>query len=268
MITEKQMMRAAVTAFLMSLATAATPVLAQAPQPAGGAETQSATEPPAEQRESTAMKRVDDAVAVVSRMGNEPRMKELLANAKGIFIVPTYGRAALGVGASGGAGVLLVKADGTHWSEPVFYNMGGISAGAQAGAEGGAIAMVLNNQKAVDRFMQKNAFSLSADAGLTVINWAKIAQGSVGTGDVVVWSGTKGLYGNVVALGINDIRFNQTLTDAYYHLNLSPRDVITGRVRNPQADSLKQALLTTSSSTASGASPSGSEGSGKPSGNK
>ncbi len=283
MITEQQMMRAAVTAVLVTLAASGTRAVAQSTQstqsmpstqstqstkPAASADTQGATEQPAEQHESTAMKRVDDAVAVVTRMGNEPRMKELLASAKGIFIVPTYGRAALGLGASGGAGVLLVKADGMHWSEPVFYNMGGISAGAQAGAEGGAIAMVLNNQKAVDRFMQKNAFSLSAEAGLTVINWAKLAQGSVGTGDVVVWTGTKGLYGNVVALGINDIRFNQTLTDAYYHLNLSPRDVITGRVRNPQADSLKQALATTSTGTASGTSSSGSESSGKPAGNK
>ena len=68
----------------------------------------------ASRQEQTADKHVSEAVGVVQKMHAEPRMKELLQQAKGIFIVPTYGRAAVGVGASGGAGVLLVKrADGS-----------------------------------------------------------------------------------------------------------------------------------------------------------
>jgi lipid-binding SYLF domain-containing protein len=193
-------------------------------------------------QEVAAIKHVSDAVTVAQRMLDEPRMKELLRQAKGIFIVPTYGRAALGIGASGGAGVLLVKrADGT-WSDPAFYNIGGISAGAQVGAEGGAISMVLNNEKAVNKFMQKNAFSLNAAAGLTLVNWSKIAQGSLGDGDVVVWAGTKGLYGNLVAVGIGDVRYNQNLTNAYYHQTVSAADAVAGKYSNPQADTLKQTL--------------------------
>ena len=192
--------------------------------------------------EATAAKHVSDAVAVSQRMLQEPRMKELLAQSKGVFIVPTYGRAALGVGASGGAGVLLIKrADGT-WSDPAFYNIGGISAGAQVGAEGGAIAMVLNNEKAVNKFMQKNSFAISAAAGLTVVNWSKIAQGSLGDGDVVAWAGTKGLYGNLVAVGVSDIRYNQKLTNAYYKQTVSVADALAGKYPNAQADPLKQAL--------------------------
>ncbi len=192
--------------------------------------------------EAVAMKHVNDAVTVARRMLEEPRMKELLAQAKGAFIVPTYGRAALGVGASGGAGVLLIKrADGT-WSDPSFYNIGGISAGAQVGVEGGAIAMVLNNEKAVNKFMQKNAFSLNAAAGLTIVNWSKIAQGALGDGDVVVWAGTKGLYGSLVSVGVSDIRYNQKLTNAYYHHPVTVADALAGKYANPQADALKQTL--------------------------
>ncbi len=201
-----------------------------------------ATPAAASKQEAAADKHVGDAVKVVERMLQEARMKELLAQAKGIFIVPTYGRAALGIGASGGAGVLLVKrADGT-WSDPAFYNIGGISAGAQVGAEGGAIAMVLNNEKAVNKFMQKNAFSLNAAAGLTLVNWSKIAQGSLGDGDVVAWAGTKGLYGNLVAVGVGDIRYNQNLTNAYYHQTVSAADAVAGKYSNPQADTLKHTL--------------------------
>lgn len=200
--------------------------------------------------EATAIKHVSDAVTVAQRMLQEPRMKELLAQAKGIFIVPTYGRAALGVGASGGAGVLLVKrADGT-WSDPAFYNLGGISAGAQVGAEAGAIALVLNNEKAVNKFMQKNSFAVNAAAGLTIVNWAKIAQGSLGDGDVVAWAGTKGLYGNLVAVGVSDIRYNQRLTNAYYHTTVTAADAVAGKHTNANADTLKQTLASMAGSAA------------------
>jgi lipid-binding SYLF domain-containing protein len=195
-----------------------------------------------------AMGQVDDAAAVARRMLGEPGMQELLQPAKGIFIVPAYGRAALGVGASAGAGLLVIRRADGSWSDPAFYNIGSLSAGAQLGAEGGAIALVLMNERAVNKFMQKNSFVLNAAAGLTIVNWSKIVQGTVGDGDVVAWAGTSGLYGNLVALGVSDIRYNRRLTDAYYHRTVLVADVLTGKYANPQADTLKHALAGTSAS--------------------
>lgn len=190
----------------------------------------------------SATRRVSDALAVVRQLEAEPRMKQLLQQAKGVLIVPSYGKAALGVGAHGGAGLLLLKRPDGAWAGPAFYDLGGLTLGLQIGAEGGPIAMILNNDKAVSEFMKTNNFALSADAGLTVLNWSKLAQGTVGTGDVVAWSGTKGLFGDAVAVGLSDIRFNQGLTNAYYGRALSPRDIATGAVSNPQARPLQQAL--------------------------
>lgn len=202
----------------------------------------------ADAHEVAAIKHVTNAAVVVQRMLQEPRMKELLQQAKGIFIVPSYGRAALAVGASGGSGVLVVRRAEGGWSDPLFYNIGGISAGAQIGAESGAIATVLINEKAVNKFLQKNAFSLNAESGLTIVNWTKLAQGSVGAGDVVVWAGTKGLYGNLVAVGVSDIRYNETLTNAFYHATVTPAEVISGKYTNPHADLLRNALASGSGS--------------------
>lgn len=222
------------------------PVMAQAAQKR---ETQEAYE-------RSANKHVSNAVAVVKRMESDPTMQRVMIDAKGVYILPTYGRAAIGVGGQGGAGVLLVR-QGPDWSEPAFYNIGGISIGAQVGAEGGAVAFVLKNDKAVQRFTDKNNFSLSADAGITVINWTKIAQGSTGEGDVVAWSGTKGLFGNVATIGVNDIRYNERMTSAYYGKTTTAMDVIDGKVKNPSSDALKQALAETSSGAASGKSGGG-----------
>jgi lipid-binding SYLF domain-containing protein len=193
-------------------------------------------------QESAAIRHVAEANDEVQRMLQEPRMRELLQQARGVFLVPRYGRAALGVGASGGTGVLLMKRADGQWSDPAFYNIGGISAGAQVGAEAGAIALVLNNEKAVNRFMQKNQFSLNAGAGLTLVNWSKIAQGSLGDGDVVVWSGTKGLYGSLVSVGVSDIRYSEKLTGAYYRQDVAVADVLAGKYSNPHSQTLKQTL--------------------------
>lgn len=246
------------TACILATASLSSIALAQSTSSSPRSATSAAASTSGSKEETTAMKHIDDAVAVVRRMESEAGMNRLLQQAKGVFIVPTYGRAALGVGASGGAGVLLAKRDNGTWSDPAFYNIGGINVGAQAGVEGGPIAMVLNNDKALNSFMQKNNFSLSAEAGLTVVNWAKRAQGSAGTGDIVAWAGTKGLFGDAVSIGVNDIRFNQNQTNAYYHQSVAASDVISGKVKNPQADTLKQALAATSSSTASGSSGSSS----------
>jgi lipid-binding SYLF domain-containing protein len=191
---------------------------------------------------ASAIKHVDDAAAVVRRMQADPAVNALLQQAKGLYVVPTYGRAALGLGAAGGAGVFLAKRPDGTWSNPAFFNIGGVSIGLQAGAEGGPVAIILMNDKAVNSFKQKNNFNLSADAGLTVVNWNRQATGTAGNGDVVVWSGAKGLFGNVATLELNDIRFNQKATQAFYGKSVNARDVIEGRASNPHADTLKQAL--------------------------
>jgi len=198
-----------------------------------------------------ANKHVTDAVGVLKRMQAEPGMNKLLSQARGVFIVPTYGRAALGVGAAGGAGVLLVKGSGNMWRGPAFYDIGGLSVGLQAGAEGGPMALILNNDKAVKSFGQKNNFSVSADAGLTVVDWSKTAQGTAGTGDVTAWTGTKGLFGNVAAIAINDIRYDADETNAYYgQSNLMAQDIIGGKVKSPpEAKTLQKAITTAAAPT-------------------
>lgn len=189
-----------------------------------------------------AVDHVNDAVKVMHRMQAEPGMATLLQQARGIFVIPEYGRVALGVGGRGGAGVLLFKKDG-NWSEPLFYNYGGVSAGLQAGGEGGAIAFVLNNDKAVNSFTkQGNNWSLNADAGLTVVAWSKRGQASAGKGDVTAWSDTKGLFGDL-AISLTDINFDEDETGAYYgHKVASAQDVINGNMSNPHSAALKQAL--------------------------
>ena len=192
---------------------------------------------------------VDQAVGVIKRMAADPGAVGLLRDAHAVFVVPKYGRAALGIGGRGGVGLLLVK-QGTIWSEPVFYNFGGVSAGLQAGVEGGSFVLVLNNDRAVDTFRKNNNWSLNAGAGLTIVDWSKKGQASTSRGDITVWSDTKGLFGGAT-VSITDIKYDADQTAAYYgkqHVAVS--DVIDNSVSNPQADRLKQTLASATSAAA------------------
>ncbi|PQO98102.1 hypothetical protein C5614_12095 [Massilia phosphatilytica] len=228
-------------AFALPAATAQSAQTHRSAPAAAGQATRGADSDSATRRQQTAVKHVSDAVGAVHTMSAETGMPALLARARGVFIVPTYGRAAFGVGGAGGAGVLMVRRADGSWGNPVFFDIGGLSIGLQAGAEGGPIALLLLNQKAVDSFRNRNNFSLSADAGLTIVNFARMAQGTT-AGDVVAWSGSKGLFGNAATVGINDVRYNQRLTEAYYGKPMTALQAIDSAETNTQADALRKVL--------------------------
>ena len=128
------------------------------------------------------------------------------------------------------------------WSAPVFYDIGSISVGAQAGAAGGSLAMLLMNDEAVASFHSENNFSLNAEAGLTVVNWSPEAEASWGKGDVVVWSDTEGLLGKA-SLAVEDIHWDEEETRQYYDdESATPRESLAGNVQNPHDTDLQSDL--------------------------
>ena len=185
---------------------------------------------------------VEQAIGVIRKMQSDPEGANLLAQAKGVFIVPKYGRAALGIGGRGGVGVLLVNQNGA-WSDPAFYNFGGASAGFEAGVEGGSFVLVLNDRKAVDSFRQNNNWSLNAGAGLTIVDWSKKGRASAGRGDVTIWSDVKGLFGGA-QVSVTDIKYDADQTAAYYGRTgkLAVNDVLANKVNGSRAAQLKQVL--------------------------
>lgn len=186
------------------------------------------------------IEQIKNSTQVVKQMESDPQVQKLLQQAKGVFIVPQYGRGGLGIGARGGEGVFLAN-NGGKWSNPVFYNIGGVSFGAQAGAEVGAIAMMLMNDKAVRNFTQENNFSLTADAGLTIVNYTAKSRAAAGKGDVIVWSDTAGAFVNAT-VGITDVNYDDDENAAFYKSKIAAKDIVAGRVKSKEAATLTQEL--------------------------
>lgn len=180
---------------------------------------------------------VDEAASTMQKLRSDSNFDEMLKKAKGVFFVPSLAKGALVVGGSGGSGVLLAKENGA-WRGPAFFTIGSLSIGAQAGGKVGPVAMFLMTDKAVSSFTQSNNFSLSGNATVTVIKWSPAIQGSVGKGDVVIWSGENGLFAGLSLKG-SDITADTKEDEAFYHnKQAGTKQIISGEINSEAASKL------------------------------
>ena len=168
---------------------------------------------------------------------DDPELAQKLSEAKGIFVIPDYATASLLVGGSGGEGVLLDRSQG-EWGNPGFYDIGNIDIGAQAGGAAGSIVMLLMSDEAFQNFQSDTEFSLTAEAGLTLINWSAEASAAEDEGDVLVWSDTEGLLAEA-SVGVGGISWDEEENREYYGQEVTAEEVLAGNVENPHEDVLQ-----------------------------
>jgi len=201
--------------------------------------------------ERQAQGEINDATRAVKRMWMEPGVAALLRAAKGVLVVPAYGRGAYFLGGQGGRGVLVVRRSATEWSEPAFYSLGGASFGLGAGGQGGPLALILMSDDAVGKFRDNGrTWQLAADTGLTIVGFAGTPSAASGNSkaDIVMWSGVRGLSAGISAAATY-ITPSATLDDAYYHRLVTNRQILTGAVVSRYTAGLREALAGGSSAS-------------------
>ncbi|XSG81647.1 MAG: lipid-binding SYLF domain-containing protein [Methyloligella sp. ZOD6] len=183
---------------------------------------------------------LNEATGVVDQMKGDPELAKLLDRAKGVYIVPDFGRGALVVGGRGGGGLVLAKQNG-EWTNPAFFDFGAISFGPQAGVSAGSVAFLLMSDEAVNAFKNGNVFSLNAEAGLSIVDYSANAQDSIGKGDIVFWSDTEGAYAGAT-VSLTDVNWDEDDNGAFYDKSVDAARILNGEVSKSVGAPLKKAL--------------------------
>ena len=145
-----------------------------------------------------------DANATINNLKHDPSFnlaRDMIKNARAVYIVPKLVKGGFIFGAEGGDGVLLRRT--SHgWSTPKFYGMGSASFGLQAGLEQAELVFIINSDRALHGIESGN-FKLGAGAGITVVTLSGGAEGATTArgGDIVVWTSATGAYGGLTFNG-------------------------------------------------------------------
>jgi lipid-binding SYLF domain-containing protein len=176
------------------------------------------------------------------------RLRDHFPKARGIIIVPKWGKAGLLVGFGGGKGVMLTRAASGDWRGPVFYDLGAAGLGLQIGVSVSQVVMLVMTDSGVQSLLQERAKMGAA---------ASVAAGPVGTGagtetaqitddpeavDIVTFVLSKGLYAGFSAEG-STITYAEAMNKHFYGKAVTAEDILVkGTVKNPKAQALLRDL--------------------------
>ena len=165
-----------------------------------------------------------------------------MRGARAVLIFPSLVKGGFIFGAEGGDGVLL-RRSGRGWSSPAFYSMGSASFGFQAGLQDAQVVMVIMTDRAL-RAVERSKFKFGAGAGLTVVTLGAGVEGATSgnlSGDIVVWSKSKGIYGGIALNGSVLAPEDDTNAD-FYGRDVSVPDILANQVSNPASRRLQTSL--------------------------
>jgi len=184
--------------------------------------------------------RVKDSGEVLKEILNIPDdiPQDLLDKSECILVLPSVKKAAFGVGASYGRGVMICRS-GAHytgpWGPPALYALEGASIGFQLGVQGTDFVLLVVNPKGAESLLSSKV-KLGADASAAAGPKGRTAEGAtdvVMKAEILSYSRNKGLFAGVSLEG-STLRSDGSANEKLYGQKLSAKDIIRGgKVRSP-----------------------------------
>jgi lipid-binding SYLF domain-containing protein len=186
---------------------------------------------------------VESAQQTLETFSKAPEMdglRNLLKDARGVFVAPQILKGAFIVGASGGSGVLVARDSLTgRWRGPAFYTIGSASFGFQIGGSASEVVLLAMTDRGVNALLE-SSIKLGADVG--------VAAGPVGMGaaastanlsaDIISFSRSKGLFGGISVDGAV-VKTRSDWNEVYYGAVVTPVDIFRKRIAgNPHSAGL------------------------------
>jgi SH3 domain-containing YSC84-like protein 1 len=198
----------------------------------------------------TEQERVRDSGDVLKEILNIPDNipQDLLDKAECIVVLPSVKKAAFGIGASYGRGVMICRS-GQHytglWGAPALYALEGASIGFQIGVQGTDFVLLVMNPKGA-RSLLSSKVKLGADASAAAGPKGRTAEGAtdiVMTAEILSYSRNKGLFAGVSLEG-STLRSDGSANEKLYGQKLTAKDIIRlGKVKTPECAAELVSLL-------------------------
>jgi len=165
-------------------------------------------------------KRVGDAADVLDQLLRIPEKTvppALLSRAYAVAVIPNVVKAAFGLGARRGKGIIVVRQDDNSWSNPAFIKLTGGSVGWQAGVQSTDIILVFKTRKGVDG-IENGRLTLGADASVAAGPLGR--QTSLATdiefkAEVYSYSRNRGLFAGIALEGAG-VTMDRKANAAFY----------------------------------------------------
>ena len=165
-------------------------------------------------------KRVGDASDVLEQLLRIPEKSippSLLSRAYAIAVIPNVVKAAFGLGARRGKGILVVRQGDDSWSNPAFVTITGGSVGWQIGAQSTDIILVFKTRKGVEG-IENGRLTLGADASVAagpVGRHTEVATDWKFKAEVYSYSRSRGLFAGVALEGAG-VTMDRKANAAFY----------------------------------------------------
>ncbi len=143
---------------------------------------------------------MDEAAITVDRVREETRrggeLDNVLSDAVGVLIIPSFYKAGFIIGGAFGDGVLMARMPDKTFSDPAFYRMTAGSIGLQIGMQSSAIVFAILTEKGMAAVLN-DEFKLGASVGISVGTIGGGAEAATTTHvgqDIVAYSKNSGLF--------------------------------------------------------------------------
>ncbi len=168
----------------------------------------------------------------------------VFAKAKCVAVVPSLIKGGFIFGAEHGRGVASCRLAHGGWSAPAFITMTGGSWGAQIGAEGVDLVMLIMNDNGMNQLLSakfKIGGSASASAGPVGRQAAADTSWKMNS-EILTYSRSRGLFAGATLNG-TAIHDDEDAMQSYYGHNVGFRPVLTGKVKDTTAKNAFTATL-------------------------
>ena len=194
-----------------------------------------------------ALARLDDSAKDIDQLLAAPDNgipADVFAKAKCVAVIPSMIKGGFIFGAEHGRGVASCRLPNGAWSAPAFLVMTGGSWGAQIGAEGVDLVMLIMNDNGMNQLLSskwKIGGAASASAG--PVGRQAAADTSIKmNSEILTYSRARGLFAGATINGAN-IKQDDDSMRAYYGRTVGFRPVLTGQVKDPNANDVFLATL-------------------------